>query len=361
MRQHIVALARRLLGGVCLLALCATPAEAAEADSTAQRREIYLAGGCFWGVEEYFSRIPGVLDVVSGYANGTTEQPTYKQVCSGTTGHTETVRVTYDPRVVALQTLARQFFKIIDPLSVNRQGNDVGSQYRTGMYYTDEADKPTLAAVMAEVRQRCGKPLAVELLPLQNFYPAEEYHQDYLKKNPRGYCHISFDSLDELPPPMRGAEAPAVDPARYHKPDDATLRRTLSREAYAVTQNNATEVAFTGKLWDNKAPGIYVDVVTGEPLFVSSDKFESGTGWPSFTRPVDPSVIKEHRDESHGMVRTEVRSRVGDSHLGHVFPDGPRDKGGLRYCINSAALRFIPLEDMEKEGYGNLKPLVERR
>lgn len=198
MRHRITSIAR-LLGGACLLALCATHAEAAEAASdTAQQREIYLAGGCFWGVEEYFSRIPGVLDAVAGYANGTTANPTYEQVCGGGSGHAETVRVTYDPHSVTLRTLARQFFAIIDPLSVNRQGNDVGSQYRTGMYYTDAADEPTLAAVMAEVRQRCGKPLAVELLPLKNFYPAEDYHQDYLKKHPHGYCHISFDSLEEF-------------------------------------------------------------------------------------------------------------------------------------------------------------------
>ena len=322
----------------------------------AERREIYFAGGCFWGVEEYFSRIPGVLSTTAGYANGIRENPTYREVCTGRTGHAETVRVAYDPHTIPLRTLAAQFFKTIDPVSVNRQGNDVGSQYRTGMYYTDAADKAVLSAVMAEVQKAHDKPLAVELQPLKSFFPAEEYHQGYLKKNPDGYCPIRFDSLKDLPPRQASN---ALDPARYARPDDAALRRQLSREAYEVTQKSGTERAFTGKFWNATASGIYVDVVTGEPLFASTDKFESGCGWPSFTRPIDPAVVTEHRDESHGMVRTEVRSRVGDSHLGHVFDDGPMDKGGLRYCINSAALRFIPLEDMEKEGYGDLKHLVK--
>ncbi len=341
---------RAVMGGICAMLLLSVAAHATE------RREIYFAGGCFWGVEEYFSRIPGVLSTTAGYANGIRENPTYREVCTGRTGHAETVRVAYDPHTIPLRTLAAQFFKIIDPVSVNRQGNDVGSQYRTGMYYTDAADKAVLSAVMAEVQKAHDKPLAVELQPLKSFFPAEEYHQGYLKKNPDGYCHIRFDSLKDLPPRQASN---ALDPARYARPDDAALRRKLSREAYEVTQKSGTERAFTGKFWNATASGIYVDVVTGEPLFASTDKFESGCGWPSFTRPIDPAVVTEHRDESHGMVRTEVRSRVGDSHLGHVFDDGPMDKGGLRYCINSAALRFIPLEDMEKEGYGDLKHLVK--
>lgn len=318
-------------------------------------RDVYFAGGCFWGVEEYFSRIPGVTDVTVGYANGVKENPTYEEVCSGRTGHAETVRVLYDPKTVGLQTLAEQFFKIINPLSINRQGNDAGSQYRTGIYYVNDEDEKVLASVMAQVRKKYGKPLAVELMPLKNYYPAEDYHQDYLKKNPGGYCHISFDSLKDLPQKKTGA----VDPGRYSKPADEELKKLLTPEEYNVTQNAGTERAFSGKLWDHKEPGIYVDVVTGEPLFSSADKFESGCGWPSFTKPIDPAVATEHQDSRYGMKRIEVRSRVGDSHLGHVFNDGPRDKGGLRYCINSVAIRFVPYEEMDKQGYGDLKVLVQ--
>lgn len=318
-------------------------------------RDVYFAGGCFWGVEEYFSRIPGVIDATVGYANGENENPTYREVCSGRTGHAETVHVRYDPKTVGLQTLAKQFFKIINPLSVNRQGNDVGSQYRTGLYYVHAEDEQVLASVMAEVQKKYGKPLAVELMPLKNYYLAEDYHQDYLKKNPGGYCHINFGSLKDLPQKKAGV----VDPSKYSKPSDDDLKKLLSPEEYNVTQNAGTERAFSGKLWDHKEPGIYVDVVTGEPLFSSADKFESGCGWPSFTKPIEPAVITEHEDTSYGMKRIEVRSRVGNSHLGHVFNDGPKDKGGLRYCINSVAIRFVPYEEMDKRGYEELKALAK--
>ena len=318
-------------------------------------REMYFAGGCFWGVEEYFSRIPGVSDVTVGYANGEKENPTYQEVCSGRTGHAETARVLYDPKTVGLQTLAEQFFKIINPVSVNRQGNDVGSQYRTGLYYVNDEDEKVLASVMAEVSKKYGKPLAVELTPLKNYYPAEEYHQDYLKKNPGGYCHISFDSLNDLAQKKVGT----VDPGKYVRPSDEELKKLLTPEEYNVTQKAGTERAYSGKLWDHKELGIYVDVVTGEPLFSSADKFESGCGWPSFTKPIEPAVITEHEDTSYGMKRIEVRSRVGNSHLGHVFNDGPKDKGGLRYCINSVAIRFVPYEEMDKRGYEELKALAK--
>lgn len=355
-----------------LVAWPAASAGAAKEDSVMNRqntaartplREIYFAGGCFWGVEEYFSRIPGVVETSVGYANGRTSKPDYRSVCSGRTGHAETVRVLYDPLRVCLATLTRHFFTIINPLSVNRQGNDVGSQYRTGIYYSDPTDREELAGLMAEVQAGYRQRLAVELLPLQNYWLAEAYHQDYLKKNPGGYCHIDFGSLEDLPPsPADGREqalaAEVLDPGRYSRPSDAELKRTLSPEAYEVTQQAGTERPFTGQFWNHKEPGIYVDVVTGEPLFASADKFDSGCGWPSFSRPIDAAVIGEHPDTSHGMRRTEVRSRVGNSHLGHVFDDGPQERGGLRYCINSAALRFIPLEKMEEAGYGALMPLV---
>ncbi len=317
-------------------------------------RDIYFAGGCFWGVEEYFSRIPGVRNVTVGYANGEKDSPTYKEVCSGRTGHAETVHVTYAPNKVSLRTLTQQFFKIIDPTSINRQGNDRGTQYRTGIYYVDEADKPVLQDVMDTVQKQYTEPHPVEPRHLGNYRLAEEYHQDYLKKNPNGYCHINFDSLSDLPSREAG-----IPEDLYKMPPKEDLKAKLNPMALAVTQNAATEPPFTGQYWNHYAKGIYVDIVTGEPLFASTDKFESGCGWPSFSKPIDPSVVQEQRDTSHGMERVEVKSRIGHSHLGHVFDDGPKDLGGLRYCINSAALRFVAYDNMDAEGYGYLKHLVQ--
>jgi len=215
---------------------------------------IYLAGGCFWGVEEYFSRVSGVLDAVSGYANGRSETTRYELI--GQTGHAETVQVTYDASQVSLREILLHYFRIINPLSKNKQGNDVGSQYRTGVYYTDDNDLPVIKQVFQEMSEQYGQPLAVELLPLQHFIPAEEYHQDYLKKHPKGYCHINVNQ----------ASTPVIDASAYHKPNQEDLKKNLSSEAYAVTQENGTERAFTSPLWNQFEPGIYVDVVTGEPL-----------------------------------------------------------------------------------------------
>lgn len=312
--------------------------------------EIYFAGGCFWGVEEYFSRIPGVYDCICGYANGNTENPTYEEVCSGASGFAETVCVQYNPAIVTLRILTKQYFKIIDPVSVNRQGNDRGSQYRTGIFYTDKQDLAALQAVMRSEQKKHAKPFAVELEPLMNFYPAEHYHQDYLKSNPNGYCHISFHTLNDL------AVQPDGKVVLRHCDED--LKQKLTEEQYEVTRNSATERPFTGKYHDHHEQGIYVDIISGEPLFVSSDKFDSGCGWPSFTRPVHDDVVTERTDAGYGMTRIEIRSREADSHLGHVFTDGPARSGGLRYCINSAALRFIPREEMEDEGYGAYLPLI---
>lgn len=308
---------------------------------------IYLAGGCFWGVEEYFARIEGVLDSESGYANGKVEATSYELLSR--TGHAETVKVTYDQQKINLANLLQHYFRIIDPTSVNKQGNDIGTQYRTGIYYTDPSDEATIKRVMAAKATEIGEPLAVELEPLKHYVMAEGYHQDYLKKNPNGYCHINLND----------AEVPLIDPAKYPKPDDETLKAQLSPEEYAVTQLNDTERAFSNRYWDNVEPGIYVDVATGEPLFASTDKFESGCGWPSFTHPIVPEVVTYQEDMSFNMKRVEVRSRSGNSHLGHVFEDGPKELGGLRYCINSASIRFVPKDKMAEQGYDYLLGYVK--
>ncbi len=306
-----------------------------------QEKDIYLAGGCFWGVEHCLASLPGGVETCCGYANGNTKNPTYEEVCTGATGHAETVRVRYDAQVIDLDVLLALFYAIIDPTSLNRQGNDVGNQYRTGIYYTDEADRELILASLRALQTRVSLPVVVEVKPLAGFYPAEDYHQKYLVKNPGGYCHIN---------PRAFAEARAL---------DAILRKRLSPLQYQVTQEGGTEPPFTGEYDRHFIPGIYVDVVSGEPLFASTDKFASGCGWPAFSRPISGGLVRERPDDSHGMTRTEVRAAASDSHLGHVFTDGPRERGGLRYCINSAALRFIPEEKMEEEGYGDLLGLLE--
>ncbi|GBF72557.1 peptide-methionine (R)-S-oxide reductase [Paenibacillus sp. 598K] len=317
----------------------------------AELRDLYLAGGCFWGVEAYMSRIQGVHDVTSGYANGEGEDPTYEEVIRGDRGFAETVHVSYDPQQVTLQTLLDYFFRVVDPTSVNQQGNDRGIQYRSGIYYTSPEEAAIIEQVVAREQEKYEQPIVTEVLPLQNYYLAEEYHQDYLEKNPNGYCHIDLSVLD-------GQEL-MIDAALYPRPTDEQLQERLTDIQYAVAVNNDTERAFSNEYWDTYDPGLYVDVATGEPLFTSVDKYDSGCGWPSFTKSIVPEVVTYHEDTSFGMVRTEVRSRAGDIHLGHVFNDGPEDRGGQRYCINSASIRFVPLDKMEEAGYGFLTSLID--
>lgn len=319
-----------------------------------QTKEIYFAGGCFWGTEHFFKQIRGVAATQVGYANGNTKNPTYEQVYTDGTGFTETVRVVYNPEELSLELLLELFFQTIDPTSVNKQGNDIGTRYRTGIYFTDKADEAIISKALKDLAAQYKEPIAVENLPLKNFYDAEEYHQNYLDKNPGGYCHINpklFEMAKNANPKKKET---------YQKPDAASLKKSLTPLQYEVTQNSATERPFQNEYWDEFREGIYVDITTGEPLFVSTDKFESGCGWPSFSKPIDNKLIAEVLDKSHGMIRTEVRSKTGDAHLGHVFTDGPADKGGLRYCINSASLRFIPKEDMKKEGYEAYMKLLEK-
>lgn len=342
-----------------------------------KEKEIYLAGGCFWGTEHFLKLIRGVKHTEVGFANGNVKNPTYKLVCTGTTNFAETVKVEYDPQEVKLSLLLELYFKTIDPTSIDQQGHDRGSQYRTGIYYTDAADLPAIRSVVDAVKTKYTRPIAVEVKPLENYYKAEDYHQDYLDKNPGGYCHLD-PSLFALAK-KANAEASVKGQSTegtvgsategtgntketakvYTKPDEITLRNKLTKEEYEVTQKNATEPAFHNKYWNEYRKGIYVDVVTGEPLFLSTDKFDSGCGWPSFSKPIAEKLIKEKKDNTFGMDRIEVRSKTGDSHLGHVFNDGPTNRGGLRYCINSASLRFIPLEKMKEEGYAQYISLLK--
>lgn len=316
-------------------------------------KSIYLAGGCFWGTEHFFKQVRGVRSTEVGYANGNKANPTYEEVCHTDTGFAETVRIDYASDEVSLKLLLELFFQTINPTSLNKQGGDIGTQYRTGIYHVDEADIPIIRQALKELQTKYTQKIVIEQEPLRNFYPAEDYHQDYLERNPRGYCHIRPD-LFAL---AKAANPEPKRPTFLRKGQDE-LKQTLTPLQYAVTQHNATERPFDNDYWDEHRPGIYVDITTGEPLFSSSDKFDSGCGWPSFTRPISDDLLEERTDTSHGMIRIEVRSHRGDAHLGHVFEDGPSDRGGLRYCINSAALRFIPKEEMTSEGYEAYLPLV---
>lgn len=313
---------------------------------------IYLAGGCFWGLEKLMQSIPGVIDAQSGYANGTGKTDAkYQTILGGKTGFRETVRVEYDPAKVSLDHLLLAYFYVIDPTVLNKQGNDTGTQYQTDIYYTNTQVQAVVERIV-ELKRGRHKVFAVEVGPLKNYYPAEEYHQNYLDKDPGGYCHIS-------PAKIKLLSSLKIDAGAYKKPAAETIRDKLTAEQFQVTQQNGTERPFHNEFWDKFAKGIYVDIVTGEPLFSSTDKYQSSCGWPAFTKPIEAPLLVERKDTSYGMVRTEVRSRSGDSHLGHVFTGDRESPNGVRYCINSASLRFIPYEQMESEGYGYLLDLFK--
>jgi len=345
--------AAALLTMIMILNGCAAAEQKfTEADTGESDNIIYLGGGCFWGMEHLMQSIPGVIDVQSGYANGSCEEDAvYETVCGGETGFREVVRVEYDPDEVSLDALLLAYFYVIDPTVENRQGNDIGTQYQTGIYYTDDAAREVVERI-AGIEKSRSKEFHVEIGPLINYYPAEEYHQDYLANNPFGYCHIPMEEI-ALFSRLR------IDPGDYKKPAEDVIKEKLTEEQYYVTQENGTEYAFFNEYWGLFDKGIYVDVVTGEPLFTSLDKYESSCGWPAFTKPIEEPAVVEIEDNSLGMQRTEVRSRAGNSHLGHVFTEDPESPNGVRYCINSAALRFIPYEEMETEGYGYLLDLFE--
>jgi peptide methionine sulfoxide reductase msrA/msrB len=313
-----------------------------------KEKEIILAGGCFWGVQQYLSLIEGVLKTEVGYANGQKPNPTYDDVCLGYYGFAEAVRVSYESAKLTLIELLQLFFKIIDPVAVNQQGHDVGIQYRTGIYYEDPQDWPIISGALTLLGESLTRPVAIEAKKLENYYPAEDYHQNYLEKNPEGYCHIPVFRFQE---------------ARNYQSSYPGLNEELFKKLtplqYQVTRLGATEPPFDNEYFNNFSEGIYVDVTDGSPLFVSSHKFESGCGWPSFSKPIDDELIMRIEDLSHDRVRVEVRSKKSGSHLGHLFPDGPSNLGGLRYCINSASLRFIPKEIMAEEGYASFLPLLD--
>jgi len=316
-----------------------------------------FAGGCFWCTEADLEKAPGVVTAISGFAGGNVKNPTYEQVSGGGTGHIEVVQVTYDPALIKYTELLEYFWRNIDPTDGEGQFVDRGAQYRPAIFFHNQQQKIQAQAGLDILAKKFDKPIKVELIKYTAFYPAEEYHQDYYKKSTLKYKYYRLRSGRDDFIEKHWDSAPAHS-EKFKKPSKEQLKNQLSKIEYGVTQDDDTEEPFKNPYWDNKKQGIYVDIVSKEPLFSSTDKFKSGTGWPSFTRPIHANALKEQRDFSLILPRMEVRSILADSHLGHVFEDGPAPTG-LRYCVNSAALKFIAKEDLEKEGYGHYLSLFK--
>ena len=302
-----------------------------------------FAGGCFWCMVEPFDQRPGIINVVSGYTGGTIENPTYEQVCSNETGHLEAVQITYDPNIMSYEQLVLTFWQQIDPTDPGGQFNDRGESYQTAIFYHNENQKQIAEKSKQDLEEsgKFTKPIVTQIIPAKEFFPAEDHHQDYYNKRSLHYRLYKKGSGRE----------DFIKNNWSQTMDKGKLKEQLTPLQFNVTQENGTESPFQNEYWDNEKEGIYVDLISGEILFSSKDQFDAGCGWPSFTKPVDNYQVLEHSDTTHGMTRTEVRSRAANSHLGHVFEDGPKEKGGLRYCMNSAAMRFIPKSEMAEKGY----------
>lgn len=313
-----------------------------------QLKKATFAGGCFWCMVEPFDRRPGIEKIVSGYTGGSVENPTYQEVCSETTGHLEAVQITYNPNIFPYDELLEIYWQQIDPTDAEGQFADRGESYKPAIFYHDDEQKQLAEQSKQKMEEsnKFDQPIVVEIRPAETFYEAEEEHQDYYKKNSFHYQLYK-----------KGSGRKQFIENTWKDQDKEDLRNRLNEMQYIVTQENGTEPPYQNEYWDHEEEGIYVDIVSGEPLFSSNEKYDANCGWPSFTKPIAP--LSEELDTSFGMRRVEVRSGHADSHLGHVFNDGPQDQGGMRYCINSAALRFIPKEDLEKEGYGKYKQLFE--